>query len=129
MTELAQHAVFVLPTREDVAIFETGGKPGNVLWREFDTHQELACYICGIEHIEDEFDEIDHLERKGKTVIVGRSEGRDRHDFETEADAEAFMQGVNDADGFHAPKLIDREDEGFARLADLGHAPSAGPRP
>ena len=129
MTDLAEHAVFVLPTQEDIARFEMGGKPGNVLWREFDTAEELAAYASGIEHVEDEYDEIDGLERDGLWVVVTRSEGADKFDFVTEAAAEAFIQGVQDSEGFQAPKLIGRDDAGFLRLADLGHAPSAGPRP
>lgn len=129
MTDLAQHAVFVLPTQEDIARFEMGQKPGNVLWREFETVAELQAYEAGVEHIEDEFDEIDGIERDGLWVAVTRSEGVDRFDFVTEAAAEAFMQGVTDAEGFQAPKLVGRYDAGFLRLADLGYAPSGGPRP
>lgn len=125
----SEHAVFVLPTQEDRARFEMKQKPENVLWREFDSAEELAAYASGIEHIEDEYDEIDTLERNGLVVTVGRNEGTDRFDFATEASAEAFMQGVKDSEGFQAPLIVGRDDAGFATLADLGYASPAGPRP
>lgn len=125
----SEYAVFVLPTQEDRARFDLKQRPGNVLWREFDTAEELAAYASGIEHIVDEHDEIERLERDGLWVTVGRSEGSDRFDFATEAAAEAFMHGVKDAEGFKAPLIVGRDDAGFAMLADLGYAPPAGPRP
>jgi hypothetical protein len=112
----SEHAVFLLPTQEDIAEMEAGRYPANVLLREFDTAQELVAYAEGVGAIEDENDELEEMERQGKAVLIGRNGSVERYDFGTEAQAEAFRRGVDDAEGFRSPLLIGRDDPRFVEL-------------
>jgi hypothetical protein len=116
----AEHAVFVLPTQEDVASMNAGKRPGNVLWREFDTAAELKAYADGIDAIEDEFDTPDEISVKGRSVVLVRDGAVMTVQLDDAASAVAFRQGAEDSEGFRSPRVVGRDDDWFAKLSDLG---------
>lgn len=115
--------VFVLPAQEDIAAFQAGKKPNNLLVRQFANEAELSAYKQGLESIEDECDEIDGLSVVGCTVSFTReTDENDDADitefvFATTAEAIACREGVSDAEGMHAPLVVEPDDTGYARLA------------
>lgn len=117
--------IFVLPTQEDVATFQSGKKPENVLVREFNTEAELGAYKQGVDVIEDEFDELDGLNVVGAKVCFTRptdeNEDADIEEmiFSTCAEAEACRQGIDDSEGFKSPMVIEESDDEFSVLAAL----------
>lgn len=116
--------IFVLPTQEDVAKFLSGGDPLNCLVREFSTDAELAAYKDGLDAIEDEFDEIDGLNVVGCAVTFTRPTDEEEDAditkivFATETEALACRAGIDDAEGFHSPYVVEEGDDGYERLAE-----------
>lgn len=115
--------VYVLPAQEDIAASQEGKRPTNLLVRHFATEAELTAYKAGLDCIENEFDEIDGLNVVGSKVSFTRGT-KEENDadvselvFSTVAEAQAFHQGIGDAEGMHAPLVIEPEDEGYAQLA------------
>jgi hypothetical protein len=115
----SEHAVFVLPTQEDVLAVAEGRNPDDMFWRVFETARELTAYKAGIDAIEDENDELASLVRLGRNVFLGRGGIVQPHELESEAVAEAFRQGVEDAEGVETPLLIGREDGRFSKITKI----------
>ena len=117
--------VFVLPTQYDIIDFRQGNRPENILARIFETGPELQAYEDGIAAISDEYDRIEDLKASGGLVSYRRrSEDPEIEDtphavdaeFKTPAEALAYCKGLEDAEGFAAPLVVDDSYEGFEQL-------------
>lgn len=117
--------IFVLQTQYDIIDFRLGHRPANFLVRDFTTKAELEAYCDGIESLGDEYDRIEDIKVLGSKVIyTHRSEDPDADvvvntaeaAFETPSEAEAYCQGIQDAEGFAAPLVIDDTDDRFEQL-------------
>ncbi len=115
--------VYVLPAQEDIANFEAGQRPTNLLVRDFANEAELVAYKDGLDCIEDEFDEIDGLNVVGcKVSFTRETDPDDDADiveliFDTEGEAQSCHEGIGDAEGMHAPLVVEPEDDGYEKLA------------
>lgn len=111
--------VYVLPAQEDITAFEFGTSPNNILVREFGNAAELTAYKDGLDAITDALDVIDELSVAGCRVSYHINDDADLTEvaFSTPEEAEAFRQGLDDAEGFTAPRVIAPEDDGYARLS------------
>lgn len=117
--------VFVLPTQYDIIDFRQGNRPENILARVFETGPELLAYEDGIAAISDEYDRIEGLKVTGSLVgYRRRSEDPEIEDtphameaeFKTPAEALAYCKGLEDAEGFAAPLVVDDSYDGFEQL-------------
>lgn len=117
--------IFILPTQGDIIDFRLGNRPENILVRDFETRAELQAYQDGLDAISDAYDQIEGLQLAGsKLTYTCRSDDPDADaianaremEFATPAEAEACRQGIQDAEGFAAPLLIDDTDDRFEQL-------------
>ena len=114
-------SVVILFTQEDIATFRSGKPPAQVTTRTFATVEELKAYKEGFDAIEDEVTEVEELTFQGCSVIW-RTDGDDEHvvtTFNSEADAQAFFDGIKEAEGFSDPLIVEPGDEGYDRLLIL----------
>lgn len=117
--------IFVLPTQYDIIDFRQGNRPENILVRAFQTRPEVLAYEDGIAAIGDEYDRIDELRTNGCVVSYRRRSEDPEIDgtahaveasFKTPAEALAYCKGLEDAEGFAAPLIVDDSYEGFEQL-------------
>lgn len=117
--------IFVLPTQYDIIDFRQGRRPENILMRDFPTRPELLAYEEGIAAIGDEYDRIDELGTNGAVVCYKRRSEDPEIDspvhgvavtFTTPAEALAYCKGLEDAEGFAAPLIVDDSYEGYEQL-------------
>ncbi len=118
--------VFVLPTQYDIIDFRFGRRPENILVRDFADAKALAAYQEGLDAIGDPYERVEALSREGQTVhytlrkedpesetVVRTAEAS----FASPGEADAYCQGLSDAEGYAAPLLVDDTDERHAQLA------------
>lgn len=119
--------LFVLPTQNDIIDFRLGFRPANILVRDFASEAEMQAYQEGIAACGDEYERIDNLQVVGATLTYTRRSddpeieavaGAAAVEFATPAEAEAFRQGLSDAEGLAAPLLIDATDDRFELLLE-----------
>lgn len=112
--------VLVLPAQEDIATFQRGQKPLNILTAAFSTSEEVEAYRDGFEVLEGECDEIEGLVIVGSEVTYSLSVDdvvtTETLQCSTPAEANAFAKGVEDSEGFRSPMILTAGDEGFDRL-------------
>ncbi|MGE5469773.1 MAG: hypothetical protein ACM3X0_03130 [Bacteroidota bacterium] len=112
--------IFVLPTQYDIIDFRQGRRPENILVRDFAGAIELQAYENGIDAILDQYDRIEDLAVSGlKVVYTRRSEDPEAEavahaveiEFATPAELAAYCKGLEDAEGYAAPLLVDDADD------------------
>jgi hypothetical protein len=110
--------VYVIPTGEDQAAFESGRKPQNVLTREFATSEERGEYRNGVGAVYDLAEYSIEGETTTSLTILFDESDEQTYDFNSEQEKEAYKRGLEDGDGFKSPLLIDKDDdpEEFASL-------------
>ena len=110
--------LYVIPTGEDQLAFDAGKKPRNVIKREFATAEERDEYKNGIEDVNDLAEHSIEDETPTSLTIVFDGSDEDTYDFDSEAEKEAYKQGLDDGDGFKSPLVLDGDEdpEEFARL-------------
>ena len=117
--------IFLLPTQYEIIDFRQGKRPENILVRVFQTRPEVLAYEEGIAAIGDEYDRIDELGTNGAVVCYKRRSEDPEIDgpvhgvavtFNTPAEALAYCKGLEDAEGFAAPLIVDDSYEGFEQL-------------
>ncbi|HBO6962534.1 TPA: hypothetical protein L4936_001140 [Pseudomonas aeruginosa] len=116
--------VLVLPAQEDIATFQQGRKPLNILLREFENSLEVDAYRDGHDAIEDLHIAVEELVVVGSKVtynlVDSESDGDEStpHEvtYSTPAQAEAFRLGIEDAEGFVSCLVLTEDDDGFYRL-------------
>lgn len=122
-----------MPAQEDIAAFQNGRKPTNLLVRQFANEAELSAYKEGLGCIEDEFDEVDGLNVVGcKVTFTRATDEKDAADvtelvFATTGEAQACYEGVGDAEGMHAPFVVGPDEEGYELLAAFEAGKEAEP--
>jgi hypothetical protein len=127
--------IFLLPTQYDIIDFRQGKRPENILVRDFPTRPEVLAYEEGIAAIGDEYDRIDELRTSGAVVCYTRRSEDPEIDspvhgvavtFNTPAEALAYCKGLEDAEGFAAPLVVDDSYEGFEQLIVWSGAEAPG---
>ncbi|MGE5621446.1 MAG: hypothetical protein ACM3VY_00315 [Candidatus Bathyarchaeota archaeon] len=117
--------VVLLRTQSDIIDFRLGHRPADILVRDFATTAEQGAYEDGIDAVADQYDRVEGLTVAGATVTyTRRSEDPEAETvttavqvkFGTAAEAEAYRQGLQDAEGYAAPLLIDDTDDRFEQL-------------
>lgn len=118
-------SVALLRTQSDIIDFRLGHRPADILVRNFATDAELGAYEDGIDAVADQYDRIEGLTVAGTTVsYTRRSDDPEAETFTaavevtlgTAAEAEAYRLGLQDAEGYAAPLLIDDTDDRFEQL-------------
>jgi hypothetical protein len=110
--------LYVIPTGEDQAAFESGKKPDNVLKREFSTPEERDEYTNGIQAVYDLTEYSIEDETPTSLTIVFDDSDEQTYDFDSEDEKDAYKKGLEDGDGFKSPLVIDK-DEDPERFASL----------
>jgi hypothetical protein len=112
--------VLVLLTQEDIAIFRAGKKPLNILDSSFATQAELEAYVSAFDVYDDAEVGVDKVVVVGSKVTFDVIEGgfTDHHgqEFDTPAEAQAFRQGLEDAEGYEAPMVLTQDQDAFEQL-------------
>jgi hypothetical protein len=110
--------LYVIPTGEDQAAFESGKKPENVLNREFATSEECGEYKNGLEAVFDLAEYSIEDETPTSLTILFDESDEQTYDFDSEEEKDAYKRGLEDGDGFKSPLIIDKDDdpEKFASL-------------
>ena len=114
---LSDVTVFILFAQEDIAAFHDGMTPEQAVARTFSSAVELTAYKEGIDAIEDEATVVEGLVLQGCSVAMTLdSDDEVVTDFKSQSEAQAFLQGVTDAEGWSNPLIVEPEDEGYDRL-------------
>lgn len=117
--------IALLRTQADIIDFRLGHRPADILVRDFATAAELAAYEDGVDAVADQYDRIEGLTVSGTTVTYTRRSDDPEAEtvtaaaevkFGTAAEAQAYCRGLEDAEGYAAPLLIDDTDERFEQL-------------
>lgn len=116
--------VIVLPAIEDQMAVDDGQRPENHFLREFATDGEVENYVDGVGAM---YDLVEYEIRKEASLSLDVKIGSEKHHltFTTEAEKNAYKQGLDDGDGFRAAKAITASDLEFETvLALVGSTPS-----
>lgn len=120
--------IIVVPTGEEQAKIRAGRDPdvANIFTREFATEAEVGSYVKGLDGLPDLM-EYEIIKNKGLSVTIEFDGESSTLEFASTAEKEAYLSGLEDADGFNGPIHFREEDEEFDALKAL--IDSAHPRP
>lgn len=110
--------LYIILTREDQIAFDNGKKPKNVLVRKFETQGERDEYKNGQEAVYDLTEySIEDETPTSLTISFDENEAQEL-DFSSEAEKDAYKQGLEDGDGFASPIILNKDEdpEEYARL-------------
>ncbi|MBS4049335.1 MAG: hypothetical protein KG075_23520 [Alphaproteobacteria bacterium] len=122
--------VIVLPTQEDQMRASNGRAPENSLMFEFATLKEVEAFNDGIGAVNDAV-EYEILKETKKKLILEIAGDEIDIPFNTEAEKNAFMKGLETGDGWNSPGVYwaDNDAEEFARIMALVSKAEETPAP
>jgi len=117
------HKVLVIPAIDDQMEVDAGRRPENHFLREFQTAEEASHYCDGVGAV---YDLVEYEIRKETPLTLDlRIGGEKSHlKFKTTAERDAYKQGLEDGDGFRAPRVITQDDAEFDEVLALIEPPT-----
>lgn len=111
--------LYVLPAVEDQQRFLAGIRPLNTFKREYPTHDLVEQYCLGLESLSD-IAEYTILDETATTLTI-EFDGQPStfaHTFDSEAEKNAYLDGLRDGDGFYSARAVvsTYEPGEFARI-------------
>ena len=109
--------VIVVPAADDQAAIASGADPdvSRIYSREFASAEETEAYVAGAEFLYDgmQYSVVSRHGWAAEILVYGETV---EVSFVSESELDAFLAGLEDADGWNGP-LVLREDDGlFPRL-------------
>jgi hypothetical protein len=120
-------SVFLVPTQAGIAALRSGRMPSEFFPREFAAQNELEAYKDGVATVERDFDECDEIYSTSVNACeVVYSYCHPHNDeapddvsktLSTPGEAQAFLKGLQDADGAFGAIVVEPSDKHYDALA------------
>lgn len=112
--------IIVVSTSEDQAKIAKGIDPdvSNMYSRYFETELEARAYQDGLNSLPDCISS-EILEDNGLKMLISFAGEEKNIEFSNDAEKIAYLDGLDDADGFVSPAIYEEGDEGYEALLNL----------